>query len=198
MIGTSARIGEVLAIRKCDVDVTVSPATVRICGTIVSPRGKPTHRQHHPKAQKSTRTDSVPSFVAEVLRQRLVLVSEEDLEHLIFFSRNHTPLTTNNVRRPTARFAGGRRGRGRHPAFLPADRCDVPGSGQRPGPGGRDARAHVQQDHQGAQYPARRDGRPGHGRRLGGAGPSERRWPRCRLTTRKPQKTEQRSRPYDA
>ena len=30
MLGTSARIGEVLAIRKCDVDVTVSPATVRI------------------------------------------------------------------------------------------------------------------------------------------------------------------------
>ena len=99
MLGTSARIGEVLAIRKCDVDVTVSPATVRICGTIVSPKGKPTHRQHHPKTQKSTRTVSVPSFVAEVLRQRLVLVCEEDPEHLIFFSRNHTPLTTNNIRR---------------------------------------------------------------------------------------------------
>lgn len=99
MLGTSARIGEVLAIRKCDVDVTVSPARVRICGTIVSPKGKPTHRQHHPKTQKSIRTVSVPSFVAEVLRQRLVVISDEDPEHLIFFSRNHTPLTTNNIRR---------------------------------------------------------------------------------------------------
>jgi hypothetical protein len=44
MLGTSARIGEVLAIRKCDVDVTRTPATVRICGTIVSPAEKPTHR----------------------------------------------------------------------------------------------------------------------------------------------------------
>ena len=44
MLGTSARIGEVLAIRKCDVDVTRSPATVRICGPIVSPKGKPTFR----------------------------------------------------------------------------------------------------------------------------------------------------------
>ncbi|HET7690656.1 MAG TPA: hypothetical protein VFK41_09775, partial [Nocardioidaceae bacterium] len=35
MLGTSARIGEVLAIRKCDVDVTCTPATVLICGTIV-------------------------------------------------------------------------------------------------------------------------------------------------------------------
>lgn len=99
MLGTSARIGEVLAIRKRDVDVTVSPATVRICGTIVSPAGKPTHRQHHPKTVKSTRTVSVPSFVAEVLRERLVVLAQEDPEHLVFFSRNHTPLTTNNVRR---------------------------------------------------------------------------------------------------
>ncbi|MGK2875213.1 MAG: tyrosine-type recombinase/integrase [Nocardioides sp.] len=44
-------------------------------------------------------TVSVPSCAAEVLRQRLVAVGEESPEHLIFFSRNHTPLTTNNVRR---------------------------------------------------------------------------------------------------
>ncbi|HZY26636.1 MAG TPA: site-specific integrase [Jiangellaceae bacterium] len=99
MLGTSARIGEVLAIRKCDVDVTRTPATVRICGTIVSPAGKPTHRQGHPKTSKSTRTVSVPSFTAEVLRERLVVVASEGPEYLIFFSRNHTPLLTNNVRR---------------------------------------------------------------------------------------------------
>ena len=45
MLGTSARIGEVLAIRKCDVNVTVSPATVRICGTIVSPKGVRGHEK---------------------------------------------------------------------------------------------------------------------------------------------------------
>jgi integrase len=28
-----------------------------------------------------------------------VLIAGEDPEHLIFFSRNHTPLTTNNIRR---------------------------------------------------------------------------------------------------
>ena len=99
MLGTSGRIGEVLAIRKCDVDVTKAPATVRICGTIISPAGKPTYRQHHPKTEKSTRVVSVPSFTAEVLRERLVAAAEEPPEHLLFFSRNHTPLTTNNVRR---------------------------------------------------------------------------------------------------
>lgn len=99
MLGTSARIGEVLALRKCDVDVTKTPATVRICGTIISPAGRPTYRQHHPKTEKSTRVVSVPSFTAEVLRQRLVVVAHEPPEHLLFFTRNRTPLTTNNVRR---------------------------------------------------------------------------------------------------
>lgn len=99
MLGTSARIGEVLALRKCDVDVTVSPARVRICGTIVSPAGKPTHRQSHPKTQKSTRVVSVPSFTAEVIRQRLVTMADEPEEHLLFVTRNDTPHTTNNIRR---------------------------------------------------------------------------------------------------
>jgi integrase len=36
MLGTSARIGEVLAIRRQDVDVTTSPPTLRVSGTIVS------------------------------------------------------------------------------------------------------------------------------------------------------------------
>lgn len=99
MLGTSARIGEVLALRKCDVDVTKTPATVRICGTIISPAGRPTYRQHHPKTEKSTRVVSVPSFTAEVLRQRLVVVAHQPPEHLLFFTRNLTPLTTNNVRR---------------------------------------------------------------------------------------------------
>ena len=34
-----------------------------------------------------------------MLRQRLVVIANEDPEHLVFFSRNRTPLTTNNVRR---------------------------------------------------------------------------------------------------
>lgn len=99
MLGTSARIGEVLAIRRCDVDVTADPPTVTLCGTVVSPKGKATYRQDHPKTDSSTRTVAVPSFTAEALRQRLVATAGEGEEHLLFSSRNHTPLTTNNVRR---------------------------------------------------------------------------------------------------
>ncbi|WP_442939957.1 hypothetical protein [Nocardioides sp. B-3] len=48
---------------------------------------------------KSTGTVSVPSFTAEALRASLVKIASADPEHLIFFSRNGTPLTTNNIRR---------------------------------------------------------------------------------------------------
>ena len=41
----------------------------------------------------------MPSFAAEVLRARLVTIASEAPDHLIFFSRNGTPLTTNNIRR---------------------------------------------------------------------------------------------------
>lgn len=99
MLGTSARIGEVLAIRACDVDLDASPVTVRLCGTIITPKGAPTYRQDQPKTSKSVRTVAVPSFTAAVLRERLALLEGEPGEHLVFFSRNRTPLTTNNVRR---------------------------------------------------------------------------------------------------
>lgn len=99
MLGTSARIGEVLAIRRCDVDVTRRPATVRLSGTIVSPPRQPTYRQSRPKTAKSVRTMAVPAFTAEAIRQRLTDVPADEPEHLLFFTRNRTPLTTNNVRR---------------------------------------------------------------------------------------------------
>jgi integrase len=98
MLGTSARIGEVLALRRRDVNLAGSPPTARICGTIVSPKGKPTHRQDHPKTESSSRRVALPSFAAAAIRQRLAIV-DRDEDQLLFHSRNGTPLTTNNVRR---------------------------------------------------------------------------------------------------
>jgi integrase len=99
MIGSSLRIGEVLALRKCDVDLTTAPATVRSSGTIISPKGKPTYRQPRPKTATSIRRIAVPSYTAEALRRRLVELAGEPPDALVFQSRNGTPLTTNNVRR---------------------------------------------------------------------------------------------------
>lgn len=99
MLGTSARIGEVLAIRRCDVDVTGETPSIRIAGTIVSPRGEPTVRQDHPKTAKSRRTVAIPSFTAEAVRRRLARRGDTSPDALLFCSREGTALMTNNVRR---------------------------------------------------------------------------------------------------
>ena len=99
MLGTSARIGEVLAIRRRDIDITGAVPSIRIAGTIVSHRGGPTVRQDHPKTAKSRRTVAIPSFTAEAVRRRLARLEDPSPDALLFCSREGTPLTTNNVRR---------------------------------------------------------------------------------------------------
>jgi len=115
MLGTSARIGEVLAFRRCDLDVTVTPATLRICGTVVSQRGVGTFRQPHPKTDRSNRMVALPSFTAEALRRRLSVVIDRSSEALVFQSREGTPLTTANVRRQLRKVLGDAGIEGVHP-----------------------------------------------------------------------------------
>ncbi|WP_245534455.1 tyrosine-type recombinase/integrase [Xylanimonas cellulosilytica] len=107
MLGTSARIGEVLALRRCDLDLTGKRPTVRIAGTIVSVNGAPTFRQDHPKTSRSRRTISVPTFTVRALQSRLARIGDVEPEHLVFFTRNGTPMTTNNYRRALRRVLDG-------------------------------------------------------------------------------------------
>ncbi|WP_285106374.1 site-specific integrase [Promicromonospora sp. MEB111] len=99
MLGSSLRIGEVLALRKRDIDLTTTPATLRVAGTIVSPKGRPTYRQPHPKTRTSVRRIAIPSYTATALRDRLVDLAGHEPGTLVFRTRNGTPLTTNNIRR---------------------------------------------------------------------------------------------------
>ena len=115
MLGTSARIGEVLAIRRCDLDVTTTPATLRISGTVVSQRGAGTFRQPHPKTDRSNRVVALPTFTAEAIRQRLSVLADRSPEALVFHSREGTPLTTANVRRQLRRVLGDAGIEGVHP-----------------------------------------------------------------------------------
>ncbi|MCL2803493.1 MAG: tyrosine-type recombinase/integrase [Micrococcales bacterium] len=99
MLGTSARIGEVLAIRRRDVDAESPIPSISIRGTIITLRGEPPHRQDHPKTAKSRRTVAIPSFTAAAVKFRLAVLEDESPDALVFSSRNGTPLTPNNVRR---------------------------------------------------------------------------------------------------
>jgi len=99
MLGSSARIGEALALRKCDVDMTVSPPTIHIRGTVVVRKGKGVLRQAWPKSHTSDRIVAIPQFAAEVVRHRLALIDDRDPEHLLFFTKRGTPVTPYNARR---------------------------------------------------------------------------------------------------
>lgn len=99
MLGTSARIGEVLAIRRRDIDITSAVPSIRIAGTIVSHKGEMTARQDHPKTARSRRTVAIPGFTAEAVRARLARVGDPSLDALLFTTREGNPLTTNSVRR---------------------------------------------------------------------------------------------------
>ncbi|MFV0432934.1 MAG: tyrosine-type recombinase/integrase [Leucobacter sp.] len=99
LLGTSIRIGEVLAIRIRDLNLRGAIPTVRITGTIVSRKGEPTHRQDHPKTSRSVRTIALPQFAVTAVRARLKKRLSIDPDALLFCNRNGYPLTTNNVRR---------------------------------------------------------------------------------------------------
>ncbi len=99
LLGTSIRIGEVLAIRIRDLNLRGAIPTVRITGTIISRKGESTHRQDHPKTSRSVRTIALPQFAVAAIRARLKKRLSIDPDALLFCNRNGDPLTTNNVRR---------------------------------------------------------------------------------------------------
>lgn len=99
VLGTAARIGEVLAIRRQDLDLDVSIPTARIAGTIISRKGEPTHRQDHLKTDRSVRRVALPSFALQAIRSRLLRIGDTEPGALLFSTRVRTPHTTNNIRR---------------------------------------------------------------------------------------------------
>ncbi len=99
LLGTSARIGEVLAIRLSDLDLEAPIPAVRISGTIVSRKGEPTHRQDHPKTARSVRRIALPDFTLRAVRLRMARIRFAHPEALLFSTRVETPHTTNNIRR---------------------------------------------------------------------------------------------------
>ena len=107
MLGTSARIGEVLAIRRRDFDFTGAVPSIRLAGTSVSRNGEQTFRQDHPKTAKSRRVVALPSFTSDAVRRRLADAGRLELDSLLFYSRDGTLLTTANVRRQLRRVLGG-------------------------------------------------------------------------------------------
>lgn len=72
LLATGARIGEVLALRWSDVDLSAEPPTVTISGTVVRVAGQGLSRQATPKTAAGYRTVTLPRFAVETLLRRQV------------------------------------------------------------------------------------------------------------------------------
>lgn len=99
MLGTGARIGEVLALRWQDVSGLDGDGrvTVTISGTIVTATSRGCRRQDHPKTKAGYRSVTVPSFTAETLRRQQGRGIPSN-EGLIFPTRLGTARWPSNVR----------------------------------------------------------------------------------------------------
>ncbi|GEO95208.1 tyrosine-type recombinase/integrase [Kocuria turfanensis] len=97
MLGTGARIGEVLALRWSDIDLGATPVRITINGTVVQLAGG-VMRQGVPKTSSSFRVVTVPGFVADALLARSVEEWPNDGD-LVFPSSTGTLRWTNNVQR---------------------------------------------------------------------------------------------------
>lgn len=97
MIGTGSRIGEVLALRWVDVDVTEAGTRVTIAGTVVEVEGRGVDRQDHTKTDAGHRTVLVPTFAAEAIERQRAREVPSALG-LLFPTRNGTPRSPSNVR----------------------------------------------------------------------------------------------------
>ncbi len=98
MVGTSARIGEVLALRRCDVDVTANPATVLIAATITQTREEGLRRKPAPKRTRQKRRITMPALAASAVRQQLADADREP-EAFLFSTKTRQPLSVSNFER---------------------------------------------------------------------------------------------------
>ncbi|MEU4360411.1 tyrosine-type recombinase/integrase [Promicromonospora sp. NPDC023987] len=104
LLGTSLRIGELLALRPVDVVSTRKGMIVHVRGTVVIRKGRGVFRQSHAKTPTSIRRIPVAPFAARVLQERLAEMGPDEAERTIFASRKGTPLSPFNVRRTFREF----------------------------------------------------------------------------------------------
>ncbi|MBB2943212.1 integrase [Actinoplanes lutulentus] len=98
MLATGARIGEILAVRWSDLDLSKSRPVLTISGTLVYVKGRGVFRQGWTKSEAGYRTIVLPGFAVGMLLARKLTAAENEHD-AVFASRNGTWLQPNNVRR---------------------------------------------------------------------------------------------------
>lgn len=100
MLGTGIRIGELIALRWCDVTLDAEVPLVHIAGTMIEARGKEVperYRQSFTKGKES-RTIALPDAVTSVLKARKASARPETEDAYVFAASNGEPIWPSNVR----------------------------------------------------------------------------------------------------
>lgn len=99
MLGTGCRIGEALALRWSDVDLSGDKVTATISGTVITDPDKGLTRQSHPKSSGSFQTFTLPKFAGDMLLRRNVEMLEPNAFDAVFPSATGTLRSPNNYRK---------------------------------------------------------------------------------------------------
>ncbi len=98
MVGTSVRVGEVLALRRCDVDVASSPPSALVNATIKQTKKQGVYRKPSPKRTRQKRRIALPSFTAAAVRSQLARTGK-GAEAYLFATKTGNPLSVSNYER---------------------------------------------------------------------------------------------------
>lgn len=98
LLATGCRIGEVLALRWADIDLSATPPTASISGTIKTEPGMGTYRKSKPKSDASKRTIALPPFAVDVLTRRRLEQPTNDND-AVFATRKGTWHQVGNIER---------------------------------------------------------------------------------------------------
>lgn len=98
MVGTSQRIGEVLALRRCDMDITANPPTALVDATIQYSKKEGSKRKPAPKRTRQKRRIALPTFAAAAIRSQLTHTATE-ADSPLFATKTGKPMTVSNFER---------------------------------------------------------------------------------------------------
>lgn len=97
-LGTGLRIGELMGLRRGDLNFDASPPTISVNGTLIRRNGH-LERKNAPKTPSSVRTIPVAQFVVDAISRRLSEDPCDDPEQTVFRSKEGTFLADCNFRR---------------------------------------------------------------------------------------------------
>lgn len=98
MLGTSARVGECIGLRRCDVNMTTAPPTILIDGTIVQNKTQGITRKDAPKRTRQRRRVALPTLAADAVRRRLARAGPGP-DALLFPTKTGRPMSVSNYER---------------------------------------------------------------------------------------------------